>query len=195
MTQPASTTHDIASTQARTPADTVGRGVLIASAWLAGGAFYLAAGIVHIDDGWRYNTAAGLWIAGDLLILAGLAGLLRLRPHGESVFGFVALMAAIAARLALAGGEITSIVQANDDNILFPIGVMSTVAALIAYGVIVVRKRRWTGPSRFAPLAMGVYPVVAMMPVAVATGEPHSLLIAGWGIPAVLVGLACLRHG
>jgi hypothetical protein len=168
--------------------------VVIGSAWLAGGALWLAAGLVHADDGWRYDTAAGLWIAADLLILAGLIGLRRLRPHGDSTVGAVALLAAIVARLAFAGAEVTSIVQGNDDNLLLPIGAMLTAASLVTYGVVVARQRRWTGPSRYTAFAMGAYPVVAMIPVAAATGEPPTLMVAIWGVPAALVGLACLKQ-
>jgi hypothetical protein len=165
---------------------------VIGAAWLAGAAFWFAAGLVHADDGRRYDTAAGLWIVADLLILVGLVGLLRLRPHGASRIGVLALLGAVAARLAFAGGQVTSIVQGNDDNVLLPIGVMLTVASLAVYGVVVVRQRRWTGPSRFAVLVMAAYPFVAMMPIAAATGEPPTQSIGVWGIPTALVGLACL---
>lgn len=178
------------------PSDTTrsSRRALVGTAWLAGAAFWCAAGFVHADDGWRYDTAAGLWTTADLLILVGLLGLFRLRPHGASTVGVVALLGALAGRLAFAGGEVTSVVQGHDDNVLLPIGVMLTVASLVGYGVVVARRRRWTGPSRFAVLAMAGYPLVAMMPIAAATGEPPAQLIALWGIPTALLGLACLRH-
>lgn len=170
-----------------------GRRIVIGSAWLAGAAFWLVAGLVHTDDGWRYDTAAGLWIAADLLILVGLIGLHQLRPHGDSTLGLVALLAAIAARLAFVGGEVTSVIQGHDDNALIPVGATLTAASLTTYGVVVARRRRWIGPHRFAVLVMGAYPVVAMIPLAAATGEPPTYMIAAWGIPAALVGLACLR--
>lgn len=194
-------THDIPSTVAReaqssaSPQTSRSARRLIGAAWLTGAAFWFAAGLVHTDDSWRYETAAGLWIAANLLILAGLLGLFRLRPHGHSRFAAAALLAAITGRLAFAGGEATSIVQGHDDNILLPVGAMLTVASLTAYGVVVARKQRWTGPSRFAVLAMAVYPLVAMMPIAAATGEPPVLMIAVWGLPTALVGLACLTSG
>jgi hypothetical protein len=165
---------------------------VIGAAWLVGAAFWFAAGFVHADDGWRYDIAAVLWTTADLLILVGLAGLFRLRPHGARTVGTVALLGAIAGRLAFAGGEVTSIVQGHDDNALLPVGVMLTVASLVVYGLVVVRQRRWTGPGRFAVLVMAVYPLVAMMPIAAATGEPPAQLIAVWGVPTALVGLACL---
>lgn len=168
--------------------------VVIGAVWLAGAAFWFAAGFVHDDHGWRYDAAAGLWIVADLLILAGLIGLLRLRPHGDSRLGAAFLVGAIAGRLAFAGGEMTSIVQGNDDNILLPVGVMVTVASLAGYGLVVLRQRHWTGPGRFAVVVMAAYPLFAMMPIAAATGEPPPQLIAGWGIPTALVGLTCLTQ-
>ncbi len=39
---------------------------------------------------------------------------------------------------------------------------------------------------------MGLYPFVAMFPVLAITGEPSAVLIAGWGVPAALIGVATL---
>ena len=53
-----------------------------------------------------------------------------------------------------------------------------TAAAMLTYGTAVVRRRIADGLGRWAPLAMGLYPLVVMFPALAATGEPSSVLIA-----------------
>lgn len=81
-------------------------------------------------------------------------------------------------------------VASDDENPVIPVAAVLTAVSLTVYGGVVVRRRNWTGPSRYAVLAMGLHPVVVMFPVVAATGEPSYPLIALWGVPAALVGLA-----
>ncbi len=62
---------------------------------------------------------------------------------------------------------------------------------LTTYGIVVLR-RRHSGAGRWSLLVMGLYPIVAMFPVVAITGEPSTILIAGWGLPAALIGAAGL---
>jgi len=161
----------------------------IATAWIAGGIVWTIAGLLHGDAGWRFDVAALLWLAADLLLLAGLVGLLTLRPHGDSRVGTAALVVALVGRVAFAVGEVVSVIEGNDDGPLIPLGALLSAVALTVYGISVLRRDR-SGAPPWAFLCMGVYPFVAMFPVLAITGEPSAVLIAGWGIPAVLVGLA-----
>ena len=161
----------------------------VAAAWMAGGLAWAVAGLVHGDDGWRFDTAAVIWIVADVLLLLGLVGLFALRPHGPSRVGATALGLAVLARLAFTAGEVVSILDGNDEGSLIPLGALLTAVAMTVYGIVVLR-RSGPGSGRWSFLVMGVYPFVAMFPVLAITGEPSSLLIAGWGVPAMLVGAA-----
>jgi len=162
------------------------------TAWLAGGTLWVAAGLLHADGGWRFDTAAIVWIAADVLLAVGLLGLFVLRPHGSSRAGAVALALALAGRVAFMAGEIFSIIDGNDEGPLIPLAAMVTAVSMTVYGIVVLRRDRVTGPAGWAFLAMGLYPFVTMFPVFAITGEPSAVLIAGWGVPAALVGVATM---
>lgn len=163
------------------------------TAWIVGGLAWLAAGLLQADVGWRFGTAAVVWFGADLLISAGLVGLLILRPHGRSRIGTAALVVALAARVAFAAGEIASLAAGNDEGPLIPLGALLTAVAMTAYGVTVFRRHRTGGSERWSFLVMGIYPFIAMFPVLAITGEPSPILIAGWGLPAACIGYATLR--
>lgn len=176
----------------RTPdASSIGLGA--GSTWIAGGAMWLAAGLLHADGGWRFYTAAGFWITADVLLLLGLTGLFRTRPHVDSSLGHAALGVALAARVLFVGGEVVSILQGTDENALIPIGAILTAVSMTTYGIVIARRARSMGNGASALLAMGLYPMVVMFPLVAVTGEPSTVLIAGWGIPAALVGWAIRR--
>jgi hypothetical protein len=166
----------------------------VSATWIAGGAAWVAAGLLFAEDGWRFTTASAIWFVSDILLLLALAGLLRLRPHGESAVGSVALWVAIAARVLFAAGEATSLATGNDEGPLIPFGALLTAISLTTYAVVVLRRHQLAGPLRWALLALGLYPFVAMFPALAITGEPNYLLIGLWGIPAVLVG-SSIRTG
>lgn len=53
-------------------------------------------------------------------------------------------------------------------------------------------QRDFGASSDATPYSAGRPVVIGSL--AAATGEPPTLIIAAWGIPTALVGLACLRH-
>lgn len=158
-------------------------------AWLAGGALWLVAGLVHSGDGWRFDTSSALWLVADVLLAVGLVRLLGRGPHGRSAWGTAALGAALVARIAFAGGEVASLLQGHDDSFLIPVGALLTALAMTVYGVVVLRRGAARGAARWASLAMGLYPFVVMFPVLALTGQPSPVLIALWGVPTAAVGL------
>jgi len=164
------------------------------TAWLVGGALWLIAGLLHSNGGWRFDAAAVVWIVADVLLALGLLGLFALRSHGSSRTGTTALVLALAARVTFAAGEIFSIIDGNDEGPLIPLAALVTAVSMTAYGIVVLRGIRATGLVGWSLLVMGLYPFVAMFPVFVITGEPSAILIAGWGIPAALVGIATIRR-
>lgn len=162
-----------------------------AAALIAGGLAWTTAGLLHADDGWRFDIAAVVWFAADVALLVGLLGLFVLRPHGNSRLGSAALVLACIARVTFAAGELVSLVDGNDEGPLIPVGALLTAVTLTTYGIVVLR-RRHSGAGRWSLLVMGLYPIVAMFPVVAITGEPSTILIAGWGLPAALIGAAGL---
>lgn len=162
----------------------------IRTAWIAGGAAWVCAGLLFAGDGWRLTAGSAAWFVSDLLLLVGLFGLRRLRLHGDSRIGSGALVVAIVARLLFAAGEVATIAAGDDEGPLIPLGALLTAISLTTYAITVWRRRSEVGTVAWALLAMGGYPFVAMFPVLAVTGEPNSLLIALWGVPAVLVGFS-----
>jgi len=184
MIRPMTQTTASPSTVATTAAAQTG------TAWITGGVAWLVAGLLHADNGWRFDTAALVWLLADLLIAAGIVGLFILRPHGQSGIGTAALVLALTARVAFAVGEIASIIEGNDEGPLIPLGALLTAVSMTAYGIIVLRRHHTTGPGRWSFLVMGMYPFVVMFPVLAITGDPSSVLIALWGLPAAFIGFA-----
>lgn len=157
--------------------------------WLAGGAVWLAAGLV---DG---GSLEAIWIVADLLLLAALVRLWRVgpgrrwRPTTPATLG---LALAIGARVVFLAAEVLAALSGDDENLLLPLGAVGTALGLLVLGAAVARHPAagLRGARRFALLAAGGYPFASMFPVIAATGEPSVLAIALWGVPMMLVGLA-----
>jgi len=163
--------------------------------WLAGGLLWLVTGALGSGlHGWKFNFAEVLWIGADLLLLGGLIGLRGLRAHGQSRLGNVGMTIAIVGRVAFIAAELVSLAQRSDENALLPIAALLSAVGMLCYGIAVLRAGVWHGPSRFGPLAMGLYPFVVMFPsVAANNGNPSLAAIAVWGlVGAVGVGLGTL---
>lgn len=157
----------------------------VGAAWALGGAAWLAGGLI------AGGTYEAIWIVADLLLLSALAGLARLAPHGDGRLGRAGLAAATAGRVAFVAAEAIAAATGNDENPLLPIGALLTAVGMTAFGIAVLRARRWRGPARLAPLAMGVYPFVTMFPYVIASGgDPSVAAIAWWALPTVCVGIA-----
>lgn len=166
--------------------------------WMGGGLLWLMTGALGSGlHGWRFNFAEALWIGADLLLLGGLAGLRSLRAHGRRRLGNVGMTVAIVGRVAFIAAELLSLAQQSDENVLLPIAALLSAAGMLCYGFAVLRAGIWHGPSRFGPLAMGLYPFLVMFPlVAANNGNPSLPAIAVWGlVGAVGVGLAALAAG
>ncbi len=158
-------------------------------AWTVGGALWIAAGLLYAESGWRFRASSAVWLAADVVLAAGLVGLMVLRPHGPSRGAAVALIAALAARVLFAAAEVSGLVTGTENDILLPMAALLTALSSIAYGALArLADRR----LRVASVVMGLYFFAVMLPFAIA-GEPNSLAIGGWGIPAALIGLAISR--
>lgn len=166
--------------------------------WVGGGLLWLAAGALGSGlHGWRFDLDEALWIISDLLLLGGLLGLRSLGAHGTSRLGGIGMAVALIGRLSFIAAEAVSLAQGSDENALLPIAALLSAFGMLAYGIGVIRAGVWRGPSRFGPLAMGVYPFVVMFPLIAANeGNPSLPAIAIWGlVGAVAVGSATFAAG
>jgi hypothetical protein len=163
-----------------------------ASAWIAGGVLWGAGAALDAASGWRFAAAETVWLAADAALLVGLIGLRRLHPHGTSKSGSRGLSIAVAGRVVFILAELLCVVTGTNENALLPLGALTTTVGMLAFGAAVARAGVWTGVARFAPLAMGVYPLACMFPFVALTGEPNVAAIGIWGAFAALVGLATL---
>lgn len=169
-----------------------------AAFWVGGGLLWLITGALGSGlHGWRFNFAEALWIGADLLLFGGLIGLRNLRAHGLSRLGSVGMTVAIVGRVAFIGAELISLAQQSDENVLLPIAALLSAAGMLCYGFAVLRAGAWHGPSRFGPLAVGLYPFLVMFPLVAANdGNPSLPAIAIWGLVGAFgIGLGTLAAG
>lgn len=164
--------------------------------WIAGGIAWVATGLLGLgaaDGTAAFYTAETAWLVVHLLILAGLVGLARSGAVGDLAWGTTGLRVAIVGRVTFLVAELASLAVGHDDVFLLPVAAVLTGAGMTGAGLAVVRAGRWTGPLRYAPLAMGVYPFVAMFPVLAVTGERPDTILSCWGLLMLAVGLAMTR--
>jgi hypothetical protein len=164
---------------------------LTAAAWMTAGGVWIANGWLGLNalDGSRgFYVSEIVWLVVHALVLAGMVGLMRLtRTDTLSRRGFTI---AVVGRAAFLVAEIAAIVVGKDELPLFPPAVALTAVGMIVGGAGLLRSRRWVGWQRFAPLAMGIYPLAAIIPVFAATGDRPNISVTLWGVPIFLVGVA-----
>ena len=163
------------------------------AAWIVGGIAWVGTGLVGLgatDGTGGFYATETAWLVVHLLILLGLVGLVRSGAVGDLAWGNAGFAVAIVGRLVFVVAELAAILVGNDDLFLFPVAAVLSGVGMIVGGVAVARAGRWKGAPRFAPLAMGAYPFVAMFPVLAVTGERPDTMLACWGVTMLAVGLA-----
>jgi hypothetical protein len=161
------------------------------AAWITGGSLWSAAGLFYTAGGWKFRTSSATFLAADVFLGAGIIGLLTLRLHGSSRPATAALIMALIGRVVFALAEISGLITGAENTVLLPIGGLLTGVSAIAYGALARQADR---RLRAASVAMGLYFAVVMMPFAVTTGEPPALILAAWGLSAVLIGGTLKRN-
>ena len=155
------------------------------SAWLAGA----AVGAGAAEGSGRFSASLVIWLGAQVLLLAGLVVLRREAAAGARRLGTAGVALAAVGRVAFVVAEGVSLATGELAEAVYPIGALFTAAGMVLLGVAIMRERRWDGPARFAPLAMGAYPFVFMFPLVALGGSPD-LSVALWGALAIGVGLA-----
>jgi hypothetical protein len=156
-------------------------------AWVTNGAVGLGAA----DGSGGFYASEVVWLVVHTFVLVGLIGLLRRTPD-DDVMSRRGFAFAVAGRVGFLIAEVVAIAVGYDEIPLFPPVVVMTAAGMIVGGAGILRSRRWTGWGRFAPLVMGVYPVVAIIPIAAATGDRPNASVCLWGATIVALGAALL---
>jgi hypothetical protein len=153
------------------------------------------AGLSAPDRSAGFYAAELSWLVVHALVLVGIVHLLRSGLAGSLPWGRRGLQLAAAARVLFFAFEIAAIVRGTDELAVFPIAVIGTGVGMLVGGLAIVRAHVLRGWRRFAPLAVGAYPFVAIVPVFAATGtRPPNALVAGWGVTLVAVGVAVARR-
>lgn len=170
----------------------------VALAWIAGGAVWSLNGLIglraHVGTGGLY-AAEVVWLAVHGLVLIGIVGLLRSGATGDLRWGQAGLGLAAIARILFICLEVASIILGTDNLPVFPVAVISTGVGMLIGGMAVARAGHWSGWARIAPLAMGAYPFLFIVPIFAATGaRPPDVIIAGWGVAIAAVGFAMASH-
>ena len=108
----------------------------------------------------------------------------------------VAAGVAVLGQAVLAVAELIWPVLPDLGDTLFAVGPLLSGLGLIVAGVMVVRARQWQGWRRFAPLAVGAYVFVALIPVLIGSGGPPApaavWTICGWDVLWALTAAAAL---
>jgi len=111
---------------------------------------------------------------------------------GVAVLGYVLMISG--GVLTLFGvGPLTDPVTAV--SLIYLLGRLIAVIFTLLTGIAVVQTRRWPHWTRFAPLLLGLWPIVGeLLPVLVTGQQPNELVTGAWGVCVALVGMAMLAQ-
>ncbi len=163
-----------------------------AGALITGGVLWVTAALVGGEDGTaRFYVAEVVWLLAQLALLAGTLLLWKARPHGERRLGGAGFALASAGRVVFVAAEALALATGKTAEELLPLAALLTAVGLVLAGVAVARERRWTGWATFAPLAVGVFPFLAMFPFAASDADgPPVVSMVVWGLAFAALGLA-----
>ncbi len=196
--------------RSQTPASARSLGRVCLWAGLLGAASGVALAVAPAavaEDRYSYPMTAAVFVAAQcwfavqhLGLWAGIVGLGRSAaqaPRG-------ALRLAAAGMLLLAAAELAAITAAGSaypgpgTGILDALYGVSTIAVgvgLVWAGVVVVRRRGWTGRRRWLPLVLGIWVFVPMLPALFGGFLAARLAITVWMVLFALLGWALEREG
>ena len=173
-------------------------------ACLGGGLSWLVSGLAESAGCWALGTSSASYLWFALFALSPLGGPLGLHAqratgHGRlGQAGWVGLLAAQVGLLSYSVGALVGVLQPEREVVLVSraLGALLVGLGMVTAGTSVIVARRLTGWRAAAPILVGLYYVV-MIPVQVMvfiipTGRPSVFLLAGWGLPWMLLGAALL---
>jgi hypothetical protein len=133
------------------------------------------------------ETAAGLMLVGTLVALghSGAVG------HGRGARS--GLVLAALGWVSFAVAQVGSQLRGGDFTPAFIVSTLLLVVGMTAVGVAALRRRMWTGWTRWLPLLSGTY-LIAAAPLLGSPGATGELAIAGWGVLWLVLGLVLVRR-
>jgi uncharacterized membrane protein len=150
------------------------------------------------------SLVVGVVLAGaHLLTGAGFWGVALARPHGRSRPATVGLGIAVVGFVVLTVAELLSSWRADEsvdsafsnvlDNVFGAGSVLTAIGAILA-GVVIARRRTWSGLARWSCLASGLVMILLVIPALIAGGLVLSMAaLMLWSLTFVPLGLAVAR--
>lgn len=163
-----------------------------AACLLIGGLVWTLTALVGLgaaDGSSGFYVAEASFIAVHVLVLTGLVALAQSSAAMQR-WARRGLWLAVVGRVLFVVAEAAAIIVGKDELPVFPPAVAMTGVGMVVGGIGIARTARWAGWRRWTPLAMGVYPFLAIIPLFAVTGDRPDAAVAGWGLVQAAVGLA-----
>ena len=134
--------------------------------------------------GWEPSLG---WMIQPGIHVGELAAVIAVALSGAAGSGRPACIGLGAAMLGQAILVVAELVFPRDPDLgdaLFGVGPVLSGAGLVVAGIAVLRARRWTDPARFAPVTVGIYTLLVLIPALVVSDGPPAPValwtISGW---------------
>lgn len=137
-----------------------------------------------------HGPITGLNMVQHLTLLAGVIGLAWSGAAGPGRLARAGLGLSLLGICLLTLAEPVTLVSYPVAYVVFPIAEVVMAIGLILVGVAVLGAGRWTGWSRFTPLACGVFIPIILMPAVALPGLWFHYVIGIWGLGWLLLGVA-----
>lgn len=125
-----------------------------------------------------------------LLVLVGVVELARAGVSGRGGLATSGLWLTLFGLVELIAAEGVSLIDTNVAVFFYSTSTLILILGLLLLGVAVLRAGRWTGWSRFTPLACGLYMLLILLPSLSLPGYASNYAIGIWGVCWLLLGLA-----
>lgn len=135
------------------------------------------------------NWPSALFFLAQVGLMGGLYGLLTTRALGRAGALLVVPLLGVFCYGATAILPV-DVVMTVLPQPLPKLGAILNCVGMLLVGIAVRRAKTWRGWGSWVALSIGVYPLVVMFPVLLATGHPPRLLIGGWGLLWAWLGYA-----
>jgi hypothetical protein len=136
---------------------------------LGGGLWFLLAvagtavhGIDPPSGSTLFYTSEAIFLLVQLLLFGGFFGVSWSNGVGRGLFGQIAFWLALFGHGVFVAAEAHSLMLGALSPLL-PLGALSSAIGLLLTGIAVLRAGQWQGWTRWAPLLVGLYPLVVML--------------------------------
>ncbi len=130
-----------------------------------------------------------------LLLIVGVIGLVRTGAAGRGGLATAGLGLTLLGLVVLTVAELIWLAGLEIAVLFYSAATLLMMVGLIVAGVAALRSGRWTGWSRFTPLACGLYMLLVLLPALFMPGLTANYALGVWGVCWLLIGLALLAGG